>query len=184
MIVYCNVASLVSPLISIGQGKWEILQSKTKNWSGLDKFCDVYNTTSWQDGPWSHYMHPACYISISSSDKLEKARRRKNKESDIAQCPSQTSSSEMQAHSALCDDDTEEPLQPKRLRSFVGGPLNEKTKCVWRMQGVDAKHPNRERGKLFRLNTHSAWHSFKQHPVLAVLGLYVTLIICIIIMGS
>jgi hypothetical protein len=34
------------------------------------------------------------------------------------------------------------------------------------MQGVDVKHPNRARGKLFRLNTHSAWRSFKRHPVL------------------
>ncbi len=34
------------------------------------------------------------------------------------------------------------------------------------MQGVDAKHPNRTRGKLFRLNTLSAWRSFKRHTVL------------------
>ena len=111
-------------------------------------------------------MHQTCYISISSSDKLEKARQRKNKETDIAQCPSRTSTSEMQANNALCDDETEEPLPPKRLRSSVCGPLHDKTKCVWCMKGVDAKHPNRARGKLFRLNTHSAWHSFKRHTVL------------------
>ena len=50
-------------------------------------------------------MHQSCYISMSSSDKLEKARRCKNKES--AQCSSQTSSSEMKAHKSMCDDKTE-----------------------------------------------------------------------------
>jgi hypothetical protein len=34
------------------------------------------------------------------------------------------------------------------------------------MQGVDVKHPNRVRGKLFRLNTHSAWRTFKHHIVI------------------
>lgn len=34
------------------------------------------------------------------------------------------------------------------------------------MQGVDSKHPNRTRSKLFRLNTHSAWRSFKRHTFL------------------
>lgn len=149
---------------SINQGKWESLQSKAKNWSGLDKFGNVYTTTSWQDGQWGHYMHQSCYISMSSSDKLEKARQRKNKES--AQCSSQTSSSEMQAHKSMCDDKTEGPLPPKRLRSSVGGTLHDRTKCVWCMQGVDMKHPNRVRGTLFRLNTHSASRSFKRHPVL------------------
>ena len=108
----------------INQGKWGRLQSKAKNWSGLDKFGHVYTTTSWQDGPGNHYIHQSCYISISSSDKLEKARRRTNQESDIAQC----SSSEMPAQKALCDKESEGP-SPKRLRS-VSGPLHDKTKCV------------------------------------------------------
>ena len=111
-------------------------------------------------------MHQSCYISISSSDKLEKAQQRKNKEHDINQCPLPTSSSEMQAQNARCDDETEGPSTPKRLRSSVGGPLHDKTKCVWCMLGEDAKHPNRARGKLFQLNTQSAWRSFKHHPVL------------------
>ena len=149
---------------TISQGKWDSLQSKAKNWSGLDKFGDVYNTMSWEDGPGNHYMHQTCYISISSTDKLRKAQQRKNKEIDIAQCS--TTSSEMQAHMAPCDYETEEPLPAKRLRSSVSGPLHDKTKCVWCMQGVDTKHPNRARGKLFRLNTHSAWRSFKRHTVL------------------
>ncbi len=145
----------------ITQGKWDSLQSKTQNSSGLYKFGDVYNTTLWQDGPGSHYIHHACYISISSSVMLEKARQRKNKERNIAKIPS----SEMQADSSLCDDEPDAPLPSKRLHSSVGGPLHDKTKCVWCMQGVDVKHPNRARGTWFRLNTPSAWRAFKRHTV-------------------
>ena len=33
------------------------------------------------------------------------------------------------------------------------------------MQGEDTRHPNRVRSKLFRINTQSAWHTFKRHTV-------------------
>ena len=150
---------------TITENQWESLQLKTQKWSGLDKFGDVYNNISWKDGPKSYYMHKTCYISISSADKLAKAQQRNNKQSDVAQCSSQRSSSEMTADNALCADDIEQQLPPKRLRSSVCGPLHDATKCVWCMQGEDSKHPNRTRGKLFRLNTHSAWRSFKRHTV-------------------
>lgn len=123
------------PSDKMNQGKWDSLQSKAKNWSGLDKYGHVYTTTLCQNGPENHYIHQSCYISISSTEKLEKARRRTNKESDIVQC----SSSEMPAQKALCDKESEGP-SPKRLRSSVGGPLHEKTKCVWCMQGQDMRH--------------------------------------------
>lgn len=150
---------------TISRGKWESLQAKTRNWSGLDKFGDVYNSTSWADGPGGQYMHQACYISISSLDKLEKARQRQRKERDSAQASSQASS-ELQSSNTLSDERQEKPWPSKRLRSAVCGPLHDKTKCVWCMQGVDGKHPNRARGKLYRITTHSAWRSFKRHPVL------------------
>ena len=138
---------------TISQCKWETLESKSKRWSGLDRYGDIYNTTSWQDGPANYYMHQGCYISISSSDKLEKSRRRKQNESDIVPSTSQTSISEMPA---LCDDETEGLLPAKRLRSSVAGPLSEKTKCVWCLKGEDMKHPIRAKGRMLRINTHSA----------------------------
>ena len=67
-----------NPSDIIGQDKWQSLQTIAKHWSGLDKFTNVYNTTPWQDGPGGHYMHQSCYISISSLEKLEKARQRKS----------------------------------------------------------------------------------------------------------
>ena len=57
-------------------------------------------------------------------------------------------------------------LPAKRLCSSVAGPLSEKTKCVWCLKGEDTKHPNRAKGKMFRINTHSAWLSFKRHTAL------------------
>ena len=89
----------------ISQAKWESLELKTKNWSGLDKFGNVYDTTSWKNGPNNHYVHLSCYISILSSDKLEKAQQRKSKEHDIYQC-SLPSSSEIKAQNLRCDDET------------------------------------------------------------------------------
>lgn len=127
-ILKCGKPCKSSDIIS--QAKWESLQSKSSNWSGLDKFGSVYETTSWKDGPRDHYIHQSCYISISSSDKLEKAWLRKSKEHEIDQCPLSTSSSETQAQNVRCDDETEGPPAPKRLRSSVCGPLHDKTKCV------------------------------------------------------
>ena len=141
----------------ITQGKWDSVQSKSQNWSGLDKFGDVHDSTAWKNGPDGYHMHKACYITLSSSTHLEKAQQRKQKESDSAQQSSLT----------LCSEKCEPEGMPqsKCLRSSVGGPIHEKMKCVWCMQGEDAKHPNRSRNKLFRIGTHSAWRTFKRHTV-------------------
>ncbi|KAK1897739.1 8-amino-38-dideoxy-manno-octulosonate cytidylyltransferase [Dissostichus eleginoides] len=53
---------------SINQGKWESLQSKAKNWSGHDKFGNVYTTTSWQDGQGGDYIE-AAISSLGISDE-------------------------------------------------------------------------------------------------------------------
>ena len=135
----------------------------SKNWPGLDKFDDLYSNIPWRDGPTSYYMQQTCYISISSSEKLAKVEQRKRKQSDNAQCSSQTSVSDMLNAS---DEEKEQQLPAKRLRTSVCGPLYDKTKCVWCMQDEDTKHPKRTQGQLYRLNTRSAWRSFRCHTVL------------------
>ena len=146
---------------TIGQVKWESLESKSQLWTGLDTFGKVYHTTPWADGPASHYMHQSCYISISSSTRLESARKRKQ----LHESTSQESSPTVEHPQHDQSNDEEGPMSPKRLRSSMGGPLHDTTKCVWCMQGVDVKHPNRSRGQLSRLSTQSAWRSFKHHTV-------------------
>ena len=115
-------------------------------------------------GKWAswllHRLYKSCYIKISSSVQLQTAQQRKQKERDIALCSSQPSTSD------TCDDVPEEPPTPKRLRSLVGEPLHDKTKCVWCMEGENMKHPNRPRNKLFRLYTVSAWRTFRRHTVI------------------
>ena len=105
-------------------------------------------------------MHDLCYITNSSSKHLEKSRKQKEKESDIVLSSNQILSSE------ICEDEPESFLSPKHLRSSVGGPLHDKTKCIWRLKGEDLRHPNRPKSKLFRINTNSAWQTFKCHAVL------------------
>ena len=128
------------PTDTINQGKWDSLQLKAQNWSGLDKCGDGYTTTSWEDGLTNHYMNLSCYISILSSAVLKQTRRRKDNESKNAQC----SRSEMPAQSALCDEEAEGP-SPKRLRSSVGGLMS--VPCIhhthfvlsWRGQPTDER---------------------------------------------
>ena len=123
--VECGILKCGKPCKSsdiISQAKWESLQSKTRNWSGLDKFGSVYESTSWKDGPRDHYMHQSCYISISSSDKLEKARQRKSKEHEIDQCPLTTSSSETQPQNVTTETTSSSETQPQSacVHLYVG----------------------------------------------------------------
>ena len=77
----------------------------------------------------------------------------------------QSSTCEMLDQKHICDEETG-ASSPKRLRSSVGGSLHDKTKCVWCMKGDDKKHPDRKQCQLYRIQTLSAWHSFKRHTVL------------------
>ena len=154
----CNKAR--SPSDTIAQGKWDTLQSKSKAWAGLDRFGDVYDTTLWENGPAGYYMHKSCYITILSLRLLKQSQQCKQKGSDIAQLCSLATTSDKY------DDMPQEPSPYKHLHSSVGGPLHEKTKCVWCMKGEDKKHPNRAQSKLFRINTLSAWHTFRRHPII------------------
>jgi hypothetical protein len=60
---------------TIGTVKWQNLESKAKLWSGLDRFGDIHETTSWKDGPESYYMHNTCYLGFSSTEKLYQAQK-------------------------------------------------------------------------------------------------------------
>ena len=120
---------------TISQGKRESLKLKSQNWTGLDKFWDVYDNTSWGYGPANYYMHVACYFfTLSSIYHLDRAQLRKQKENDTDNI----------SYSKQSKGDLEGPPFPKVLHSTVGGPLHDKTKFVWCMQGPeDAKQPTR-----------------------------------------
>ena len=152
----CNSAETISADI------WAQLQTKTKEWKGLDRFGSVFESTQWERGAKDFFVHKSCYISISSKRKLGQAMKRKEKGYD---------EKEMNSSCAQQDDTVEvekeaQPSSPKRLRSSIGGPLHEKDKCVWCMKGADTKHPDRKTGtKLLRISTLSGWREFKRHTV-------------------
>ena len=163
-VLKCDKPCKSSDIIS--QGKWKSLQAKVKLWTGLDQFGDIYDTISRENGLGAftctrHVTYPFC----CQTSWIEPGSTKK-KHSELAQSISQTSSSETEVGNSQCDDETDGQLPPKRLRSSIGGPPHGKTKCVWCMQGVDKKHPDRTRGKMFKLNTQCAWRAFKRHTVL------------------
>ena len=67
----------------------------------------------------------------------------------------------MPSTDVMCEEESQLPT--KRLRSSYPGLLHDKLKCVWCIQKGDTKHPQRKGGHLYRLNTLSAWRSFKRH---------------------
>ena len=100
-------------------------------------------------------MHQACYTSISSSDKLDRAWQHVKKPSNLAQSICQTSGSEMQAGNSQCDDETGGQMPHKHLHSSIGGPLHDKTECGWCVQSLDKstpKYTNRARGTQLTIN--------------------------------
>ena len=141
----------------ITENKWKTIQDKCNKWIGLDRYGDIYETTAWQNGPQGYYICNNCYITLSSSRMLEQAEKRKENEERVV----------AENEGNVKDDDIPlQPPSPKRLRSSVGILHYPKTKCVWCMKGSDKKHPNRKTGKLYRLETHSAWRAFQRHTVL------------------
>ena len=73
----CGQSCLTTDKITVG--KWQKIKEKCRDWSGLDKFGDVFNTTQWEIGPENQHAHSSCYITLCSSVKLEQARYRLKK---------------------------------------------------------------------------------------------------------
>ena len=138
----------------ITSDKWTKIQTNAKEWKGLDKFGDVWDTTTWEDGQQGRFMHNNCYITLCSSVKLDQAVIRdanKAKEKLVAPVQQPPSSS---------DSFTASPPQ-KRTRLSTG-VIHLKDQCVWCMKKKDQKHPNRS-NKLVRIEKTSRWKEFKRH---------------------
>jgi len=132
----------------------EQFKGETQNWSRLDKYGDFYHTTSWDHGPDNFYMYESCYIYVSSSRKLEQAKKHKTRD--------ESTSSTMEDEKQQKKPEQEKTIPAKRLHSSMSGPLHDKSKCVWCMKREDPKHPTRAHGKLLRIST---YRSFKLHTV-------------------
>ena len=135
--VNCNSTETIST------ERWKQLETKTKDWKGLDKFGNVFESTDWEKGAEGLHVHERCYITLSSKRSLQQSRKRKEKE-NAENSPTIPEQQDLQEKEC-------QPSSPKRLRSSIGGPLYHKNKCVWCMKGSDKKNPTRKTGKLMRI---------------------------------
>ena len=142
----------------ISADRWGQLKSKSEKWKGLDRFGEIFDTTEWDNGPIGVYMHANCYLTLSSSRKLEQSGKRK--EQDIAKYASEKSVESVESEGKETFSSAS-----KRLRSSIGGPVHAKDKCIWCMKIADAKHPDRNTAQLLRISTMSGWRVFKRHTV-------------------
>ena len=145
----------VDSIASITDDKWTNIQFKAEKWLGLDRFGDVFTTTLWCEKQKGCFMHNTCYLSLSSSKKLEAAQRRFQK------------AKEKETASSYDDQGTGPSTQilspsPKRTR-FSTGVIHDKNHCVWCMKSDDNRHPNRSKDKLYRIEKLSRWKEFKRH---------------------
>ena len=66
---------------TISAGRWKELGTKTKDWKGLGKFVNVFESTDWEKGVEWLRVHERFNITLSSTRWLQLSRKRKEKES-------------------------------------------------------------------------------------------------------
>ena len=109
--------------------EWSNIKTKAELWQGLDRFGDVFATTSWGEGQYARFMHNNCYINLCSAKKLHDAKTRfeKAKAEEIALSPNNQGSSS-------CKDTILSP-SPKRTRLSTGFVHNKKHCLVLEIGG-------------------------------------------------
>ena len=137
--------------------KWGKIQTSAKEWKGIDKFGDLWDTANWEDGQKGRFMYNSCYITLRSSKKREQAIIRDAKAREAAN-EILKSTSQPLIHS---DSLRTSPLQ-KRIR-LSAGLIHKKDQCLWCMKNEDKKHPDRPSSKLLRIEQSCRWQDFKRH---------------------
>ena len=142
--------------------KWSKIQTNAKEWKGLDKFGDVWDTTNWEDGQQGRFIHNSCYITLCSLKKREQAIIRDAKAKEAAK-EITTSTSKSPVHSDSL------PTSPLQKRTWLStGFIHKKDSCVWCMKKEGKKHPNRPSSKLLRIEQSSSrWQNFKENHILS-----------------
>ena len=113
--MYLNVERSVDLLKKSVKPNGRVKNERLK--TGLDKFGYVFKRAPWQDNPGSFHLHPACYISISSSEKLVLAQQRNIKEHQL-----KSLSESFSPDTDTVNNATDKVLPPKRLRLSISAP--------------------------------------------------------------
>ena len=72
--VNCNSTETIS------SGRWKQLETKSKDYNGLDKFGNVFGSTDCEKGAEEFHIHERCYITLSFKWSLQQSWKRKEKE--------------------------------------------------------------------------------------------------------
>ena len=142
---------------SINAERWKQLETKTKDWEGLGKIGNIFESTDLQKGAEGLYFHEKSYITLSSKRSIQHFWKRKEEENDEK---SPTIPEQQDLQEKEC-----QTISPKRLRFSIGGPVYHKNKWVWCIKGSDKKDPAPKTGKLMLISTLTEWREFKIHTV-------------------
>ena len=67
---------------SINAERWKQLETKTKDWEGLGKIGNIFESTDLQKGAEGLYFHEKSYITLSSKRSIQHFWKRKEGEND------------------------------------------------------------------------------------------------------
>ena len=127
--VKCNSTKTIST------EKWKQMETKIKEWKGMEKFGNVSESTDWEKGVEGLHVHKWCCIRLSSKRSLQHLWKRTEKK---------------------CWKNSSDPWAIRftgkkcqlslsiRLQSSIDGPLYDKNKFIWCMEGSDKKNPTRK----------------------------------------
>ena len=101
------------------------METKAKDWKGLDKLGSVFESTDWENGAEGLLFYERCYITLSSKWPLQQSRKRKEKENaeNSPTIPEQQDLQEKECKTS----------SSKRWRCSIGGPIyqNNKMRLVY-----------------------------------------------------
>ena len=80
ILAFWNVGWTVIQLKPLALGDGSNWKQKTKDYNGLDKFGNVFESTDWEKGAEEFHIHERCYITLSSKWSLQQSWKRKEKE--------------------------------------------------------------------------------------------------------
>ena len=124
------------------------IKENSEKLKGIGKFANVYDGTTW-DSNIELYVHNNCKLDISSTRKLEIAKR----QSFMSERIPSTST-----------DIDEQHIQAKKWRRS-SGPIHQPKLCIWGLKPEDTSHKDRTNSKLHLIDHKQSWDKFRHHSV-------------------
>lgn len=117
---------------------WANLKLHAEKWSGLDRYGDVYDRVSWENGPEGCFAHKRCKTYITIERTLLQAKKRQ----ELAARTNHESAAHISTSS-----DAEPSNRPGAGRRNTGA-INSPNLCIFCLQPRDDRHQGRRRSQL------------------------------------